>query len=45
MVIPGDTAELTVELGQPVAIIAGQDFAIREGKRTVGVGTVSLVLS
>jgi elongation factor Tu len=44
MVMPGDSANLTVELGQPVAITAGQEFAIREGKRTVGVGTVSQVL-
>jgi elongation factor Tu len=44
MVIPGDSADLTVELGQPVAIAVGQQFAIREGKRTVGVGTVSGLL-
>jgi len=44
MVMPGDSANLTVELGQPVAITDGQEFAIREGKRTVGVGTVSQVL-
>jgi elongation factor Tu len=44
MVMPGDSADLTVELGQPVAITAGQEFAIREGKKTVGVGTVSQVL-
>jgi len=44
MVMPGDSADLTVELGQPVAIKAGQEFAIREGKRTVGVGSVSQVL-
>jgi len=40
MVMPGDTAELTVELGQPVALTEGRDFAIREGGRTVGAGTV-----
>jgi len=40
MVLPGDTAEITVELGQPVALTKGQDFAIREGGRTVGAGTV-----
>jgi elongation factor Tu len=44
MVTPGDSAELAVELGLPVAVAAGQEFAIREGKRTVGVGTVSEVL-
>jgi elongation factor Tu len=41
MVMPGDTAQITVELGQPVAINAGQDFAIREGGRTVAAGTVT----
>ncbi len=44
MVMPGDSADLVVALGQPVAITAGQQFAIREGKRTVGVGTVSQIL-
>jgi elongation factor Tu len=37
-------SDVPVELGQPVAITAGQEFAIREGNRTVGVGTVSQVL-
>jgi elongation factor Tu len=41
MVMPGDTAEITVDLGAPVALTIGQDFAIREGGRTVGAGTVS----
>jgi elongation factor Tu len=44
MVMPGDTADITVELGQPVAIVAGQEFAIREGGRTIGAGTVRDVL-
>ncbi len=44
MVMPGDTAELSVELGQPVAIVVGQEFAIREGGRTIGAGTVSELL-
>jgi elongation factor Tu len=44
MVMPGDTADITVELGQPVAIAAGQEFAIREGGRTIGAGTVRDVL-
>ncbi|GII27953.1 elongation factor Tu [Planotetraspora mira] len=38
--LPGDTVEVTVELGRPVAIEAGLGFAIREGGRTVGAGTV-----
>ncbi len=41
---PGDTAEVTVELGKPVALDAGQTFAIREGGKTVGAGTVKAIL-
>jgi elongation factor Tu len=37
---PGDTVELGVELGQPVALEAGLGFAVREGGRTVAGGTV-----
>lgn len=42
--LPGDTIDMTVELGQPVALDAGLGFAIREGGRTVGAGTVTAVL-
>jgi elongation factor Tu len=42
--LPGDTVDVTVELGKPVALAAGQTFAIREGGRTVGAGTVTAVL-
>lgn len=38
MVMPGDNIEMTVELGQPVAMEEGVKFAIREGGRTVGAG-------
>jgi elongation factor Tu len=41
---PGDTVDLTVELGKPVALSSGLGFAIREGGRTVGAGTVTAVL-
>jgi elongation factor Tu len=41
MVLPGDTAELTVQLGRPIALAPGLTFAIREGGRTVGAGTVT----
>jgi translation elongation factor EF-Tu-like GTPase len=37
-------AKLTVGLGAPVALHAGLGFAIREGGRTVGAGTVLAVL-
>ena len=43
MVVPGDNIEMDVELIVPVAIEAGQRFAIREGGRTVGAGVVSTV--
>ena len=41
---PGDRVSVTVELGQPVALEAGLGFAIREGGRTVGAGTVTGLL-
>ncbi|GAA5087888.1 elongation factor Tu [Nocardia iowensis] len=40
MAMPGDTVELTVVLGRPVPLEPGLGFAIREGGRTVGAGTV-----
>jgi elongation factor Tu len=40
MAMPGDTVEMAVELGKPVAMAEGLGFAIREGGRTVGAGTV-----
>ena len=42
--LPGDTLELTVRLGAPVAMHEGLGFAIREGGRTVGAGTVTRLL-
>jgi elongation factor Tu len=44
MVMPGDNVELEVELITPVALEKGLRFAIREGGRTVGAGTVSEIL-
>ncbi|QNS07505.1 elongation factor Tu [Streptomyces xanthii] len=41
---PGETVTMTVELGRDVPLEAGLGFAIREGGRTVGAGTVSAVL-
>ncbi len=43
MVMPGDTTEMSVELIQPIAMEDGLRFAIREGGRTVGAGTVTKV--
>ena len=44
MVMPGDTTDMKVELIQPIAMEEGQSFAIREGGRTVGAGTVTKIL-
>ena len=41
MVMPGDNVNLAVELITPVAMDKGLRFAIREGGRTVGAGTVT----
>ncbi|MGW2932029.1 elongation factor Tu [Streptomyces sp. NPDC055722] len=40
---PGDTVTMTVELGRAVPLEPGLGFAIREGGRTVGAGTVTAV--
>ncbi len=40
MCMPGDNVEMTVELITPVAMSKGLRFAIREGGRTVGAGSV-----
>jgi elongation factor Tu len=44
MVMPGDNSNLTVELITPIAMEKGLRFAIREGGRTVGAGTISDVI-
>jgi elongation factor Tu len=44
MVMPGDNTQMTVELIAPIAMEKGLRFAIREGGRTVGAGTVSEIL-
>jgi elongation factor Tu len=41
MVMPGDKVSVSVELITPVAMDRGLRFAIREGGRTVGAGTVT----
>jgi len=45
MVMPGDNVELSAELIHPIAMEDGMRFAIREGGRTIGAGTVSKVLA
>ena len=44
MVMPGDNVNMSVELITPVALEAGQRFAIREGGLTVGAGVITKVL-
>jgi len=44
MVMPGDTANLTVKLIAPVALEEKDKFAIREGGKTVGSGVVTKII-
>jgi elongation factor Tu len=44
MVIPGDNTNLEVELHTPIAMERGLRFAIREGGRTVGAGSVTEII-
>jgi len=44
MVMPGDNVNITVELITPIAMEKGLRFAIREGGRTVGAGTITEIL-
>jgi elongation factor Tu len=44
MVIPGDNTNLEVELLTPIAMERGLRFAIREGGRTVGAGSITEIL-
>jgi elongation factor Tu len=44
MVMPGDNVAMDIELIAPIAMEKGLRFAIREGGRTVGAGTVSEVI-
>ena len=43
MVMPGDNTVMSVELGSAIAMDEGLRFAIREGGRTVGAGTVTKI--
>jgi len=44
MVMPGDNASLEIELITMVAMDKGQKFAIREGGRTIGAGSVTEII-
>src|SRR3954466_9139275 len=45
MVMPGDNVAMEIELITPVAMDKGLRFAIREGGRTVGAGTVTEIVA
>ena len=45
MVMPGDNVSLEIDLITPVAMEKGLRFAIREGGRTVGAGTISEIIA
>ena len=44
MVMPGDNVGLTATLITPIAMEKGLRFAIREGGRTVGAGTITEII-
>ena len=44
MCMPGDNVEMTVELIHPIAMEPGDNFAIREGGRTVGSGKIVSII-
>ncbi|MDE0428041.1 elongation factor Tu [Candidatus Poribacteria bacterium] len=44
MIMPGDNAQITVELSKPIAMEEQLRFAIREGGQTIGAGVVSRIL-
>jgi elongation factor Tu len=44
MVMPGDSVEIQGELIVPIAMEEGMRFAIREGGRTIGAGTITKIL-
>jgi len=43
MVMPGDNVVISAKLINPIAMEVGMRFAIREGGRTIGAGTVSKI--
>lgn len=44
MVMPGDNTDMEIKLIAPIAMEEGQRFAIREGGRTIGAGSVTSVI-
>lgn len=44
MIMPGDNTEMDIKLISPIAMEEGQRFAIREGGRTIGAGSVTKIV-
>jgi elongation factor Tu len=44
MVMPGDNTDMEIKLIAPIAMEEGQRFAIREGGRTIGAGSVTSII-
>jgi elongation factor Tu len=44
MIMPGDNTEIEIKLISPIAMEEGQRFAIREGGRTIGAGSVTRII-
>jgi len=44
MVMPGDNAQFIIQLITPIAMESGLKFAIREGGRTIGAGSVTDII-
>ena len=44
MVMPGDNTDMEIKLIAPIAMEEGQRFAIREGGRTIGAGSVTKII-
>ncbi len=44
MIMPGDHIEMEVKLITPIAMVEGLRFAIREGGRTIGAGSITKII-
>ena len=44
MIMPGDNTEMEVKLINPIAMEEGLRFAIREGGRTIGAGSITKII-
>ncbi|MBL7123782.1 MAG: elongation factor Tu, partial [Actinobacteria bacterium] len=44
MIMPGDNTEMEVKLIAPIAMEEGLRFAVREGGRTIGAGSITKII-